>query len=1124
MEVKNTVWDLRVVAADNAASVIAYVPRWTSIEFSDQLNDIGSARVVHDFNDPFFDNFQNENGQSLLTGPYALQIVRNNTPVYTFFIDDVQVDRAAETQPLILSGRGIGSALEWAVVLPENFSGETRVGSTTSSRPKFFDRLFPGYDFVVRCATTANLSATYASGPSTSLPGVGARLTASVNGFLNTTGIDGITDFVVGDTVLVKNQTNSAHNGVYWIAELGSLSSKWVLQRVATCDASPVTDMAAGRTAFVIEGSTNGYTAWTMSVASTFTSATQIGTIGITFSSLTSGSHTGIGAFCVLFNEADTGYEYLATKDVNWNTQFLAAGRGGPSFAVDWPLSLDSNLVTNLGLLDSKNQIVQDGGTFSIPVGRTMLEVLKQATEQTQTDWHVSATGVISISIRPFSRNGVVKTTPFGTDRTTGSAAKLFTLPMFKSAETKTSSAARRTVVFGSDGRQLDRLVSDSSDTYGIRESYFENTADDAPAVANLTASAIRKIDGGKLQVTTSFAEIEGFVAWQDFEVGDKVLVEIEVGVYVERIIAAISSQISANGDKSVEITFGEVFADVATDLASAAGFGSLNASELATFSGKPANVFLSAPTSTSIVPLVSGLSNRAVINWDASNSGRVSQYEVTVFRENQQLSGGVYVSIVYQATSLERSGNICTLTFSSAHGIANGDTINVYTVEGFGGYGIPVLSVPNNTTIKYENQGPDDSVISINPYVAEVTKVVESTSVIVDGTKSSAAVENLSAPGREYLAVITPFNEYGIAGESSETYSFTSSTSPLTLLDSNIQSSNFVTGVSGWRISADGSAQFNGGSFSVTSIDIGGSDTTSFHVDTAGNMWSGAATYASATFRVSSGGSMRATAGDIAGWSIVGNNLESGAGYTGSMSAGPTAYSGAPAYVVEYTSGRVGRLFGGNLELYHGNGGFIDLEAGTSTITVTNNITSSTMDESSVVSNNVYAGTLHANGAAGVYIGGIGFSYQDVSIGPGNHNWMALEWTGSNAFVAIDNAAIEYLNDSLSDRRIKRNIAEPEEYWTNKLLNDVKIWQFNKINPLNDWDEHVYPLQLGVMADEFKEVFPQWESSSLFRDPDGADADKIRSVNYSALIPPLVLTVQKLNERIKVLEQQLGV
>jgi hypothetical protein len=209
---------------------------------------------------------------------------------------------------------------------------------------------------------------------------------------------------------------------------------------------------------------------------------------------------------------------------------------------------------------------------------------------------------------------------------------------------------------------------------------------------------------------------------------------------------------------------------------------------------------------------------------------------------------------------------------------------------------------------------------------------------------------------------------------------------------------------------------------------------------------------------------------------------------------------------------------------LEHGNGGLISLYAGGSEIAVSNGLVSSTMDESHVISENVHANWLNTNGSAGTYVGGIGFSFPNVSIGPGNHNWMALEWTGSNAFVAIDNAAIEYLNDSLSDRRIKRNIAEPEEYWTNKLLNDVKIWQFNKINPLNDWDEHVYPLQLGVMADEFKEVFPQWESSSLFRDPDGADADKIRSVNYSALIPPLVLTVQKLNERIKVLEQQLGV
>ena len=58
-------------------------------------------------------------------------------------------------------------------------------------------------------------------------------------------------------------------------------------------------------------------------------------------------------------------------------------------------------------------------------------------------------------------------------------------------------------------------------------------------------------------------------------------------------------------------------------------------------------------------------------------------------------------------------------------------------------------------------------------------------------------------------------------------------------------------------------------GAISGGTIDIGGSDTTSFHVDSTGKMWSGAALYDDAKFKVSAGGAIDATSGKIAGWTI---------------------------------------------------------------------------------------------------------------------------------------------------------------------------------------------------------------------------------------------------------------
>lgn len=60
-------------------------------------------------------------------------------------------------------------------------------------------------------------------------------------------------------------------------------------------------------------------------------------------------------------------------------------------------------------------------------------------------------------------------------------------------------------------------------------------------------------------------------------------------------------------------------------------------------------------------------------------------------------------------------------------------------------------------------------------------------------------------------------------------------------------------------------------GAITGSTIDIGGSDTTSFHVDVNGNLWLGAVTYDIATnpFAVSNAGVMRAVSGTIGGWTL---------------------------------------------------------------------------------------------------------------------------------------------------------------------------------------------------------------------------------------------------------------
>lgn len=109
----------------------------------------------------------------------------------------------------------------------------------------------------VKVATTENLDANYNNGVS----GVGATLTATDNGAFPL--IDGETVTTAnGDRgVLVKNQSNPAHNGRYNLTTQGDAETPWVLTRCGLCDTN---SEIPGMYVFVQAGSTNkgkGYVA-----------------------------------------------------------------------------------------------------------------------------------------------------------------------------------------------------------------------------------------------------------------------------------------------------------------------------------------------------------------------------------------------------------------------------------------------------------------------------------------------------------------------------------------------------------------------------------------------------------------------------------------------------------------------------------------------------------------------------------------------------------------------------------------------------------------------------------------------------------------------------------------------
>ena len=144
--------------------------------------------------------------------------------------------------------------------------------SSDAATKNYVDAVKTGLDVKdsVIATTTANLAGTYSNGTS----GVGATLTNS--GTQAAITIDGRV-LVVGERVLVKDQTTGLQNGFYKVTTVGTASVNWVLTR--TVDADEDSEITPGAFTFVEEGTVganNGYVC-------TNVGAITVGTTAITF-------------------------------------------------------------------------------------------------------------------------------------------------------------------------------------------------------------------------------------------------------------------------------------------------------------------------------------------------------------------------------------------------------------------------------------------------------------------------------------------------------------------------------------------------------------------------------------------------------------------------------------------------------------------------------------------------------------------------------------------------------------------------------------------------------------------------------------------------------------------------
>ena len=160
------------------------------------------------------------------------------------------------------SAKPVSSAAQTALDAKLALAGGTMTGALTLSgaptsdlhaaTKAYVDNVTAGINFheSVHAASTINISANYANGTS----GVGATLTADTNRAFST--LDG-ESVVLGERVLVKNQTDAKQNGIYTLTTAGSVSVPWVLTRATDADNNPTGEMKTGDFVFVQRGTVN---------------------------------------------------------------------------------------------------------------------------------------------------------------------------------------------------------------------------------------------------------------------------------------------------------------------------------------------------------------------------------------------------------------------------------------------------------------------------------------------------------------------------------------------------------------------------------------------------------------------------------------------------------------------------------------------------------------------------------------------------------------------------------------------------------------------------------------------------------------------------------------------------
>ena len=340
------------------------------------------------------------------------------------------------------------------------------------------------YHQPVEYATTADLgTVTYNNGSS----GIGATITNA--GTKAALVVDGhtmtATDVTNATRVLVKDETNSAYNGIYTVTNQGSGSTNWVLTRATDYDqaGSGLNEVDAGDLVYVIAGTLNATSNWIQVTPLPIT----IGTTGISFvqvggaGSYTAG--TGLSLSGSVFSIADTtvtaGSYTLANFTVNAQGQLTAASSTATTGSGNVVLSTSPVLTTpNLGtpsaatLTNATGLPLTTGTTGTLPTtkGGTGLTSFTSGRAVYATSTSALTTGTL-----PVTAGGTGTTTSTGTGNVVLSTSPVLVTPTLGAASaTSLSLSTALTVANGGTG--LTSLTVNRV-PYGNGSSAFQSSA-----------------------------------------------------------------------------------------------------------------------------------------------------------------------------------------------------------------------------------------------------------------------------------------------------------------------------------------------------------------------------------------------------------------------------------------------------------------------------------------------------------------------------------------------------------------------------------------------------------------------------------------------------------------------